>query len=87
MKKLQAKTTLDVHYQLIKDGVSDVIPSGSIVSVRFLKKPVCWCPVRPPPVPFHEVEDCVKTAENATHDHDFCGPHDCHRGWSHALLS
>ena len=58
MKKLEAKTTLDVHYQLIKDGMFDVIPAGSTVSVGFLKKPVCacWCPV-------FTMKKCVSEAE------------------------
>jgi len=59
IKRLEALTTLNIHYQVKKTGVSDIIPAGSYVLLDYRAKPVCWCPQRQRSHSscFEEVED------------------------------
>ena len=44
LKKLHAKTSVGVHYQVHTSGLSCVLAVGKLLETSFLPKPVCWVP-------------------------------------------
>jgi len=44
IKKLEAQTTISVHYRIVKTGLTAVLPPGLTLQPEFLSEPVVWCP-------------------------------------------
>jgi len=58
ISKLEAQTTVEVNYRVVKSGVSAVLPPGLIVQPEFLPEPVCWCP--------HNIPACTLVEETTS---------------------
>jgi len=61
IKKLEIKTTIKVDYNIVKSGLTAVLPPGLIVKPEFLPEPVCWCPHNTPQS--HPVEEVIPKHE------------------------
>jgi len=48
IKKLEAKTTITVNYNIVKTGLTAVLSPGLMLHPEFLLEPVCWCPINLP---------------------------------------
>jgi len=58
ISKLEAQTTVEVNYRVVKTGLSAVLPPGLIVHPDFLPEPVCWCP--------HKIPVCTPVEETTS---------------------
>jgi len=46
--KMEAQTTVNVNYSVVKTGKTAVFPPGLTLKATFLSGPICWCPYNMP---------------------------------------